>query len=581
MMFRKLHAETREHYRERFPVWELYPVRSEQRTDGERRDFAQKWIEGRATLSEWIKAGPGEVAAAEQKLSQDQEAIILKRRVQLYDWWLEYRVQEQLMRNLREVRRYAPHQVEAYAQFELEQLGRFLSGEMTDLELLKYRMERYLDRDMDYNKILSSMAEGYMRIYDIRDPAHFQYGEALLRFKEYLELIAREGLQEEPVVIDLDGLPYGLLWQDLMELTENLTVQYRSKQWGYKDESDIDYDITGVSGWRWPYDLRRRLLAVFEAGFEDLLLKLASLKQEEQQHYLEFLKDCVGGLLGAIGDATYVREEDEHGPKKEFQYRRFTVLKYQGDNDLHFVFNRRARKFMDFRLQDYVKEWEEGINIIVRKIEHALNNLNLIAAFSGNVIYDLSKILDNIFVLDSPVGASQGTAFYLQDVGIVTCDHCVRRDAQDAFYPDLVIYRGDKLKKQARVSVVKSHAHLDIAILELDPGEGDFLGEGLEKADSDVVRQLDQVLAVGFPNYNFGDSGAASIGHVIGMRTISGVQHFLLSNSLVEGNSGGPVLNREGKVIGIVVTGSDSFRTAPKTEKHGLVPINTLNILLG
>ena len=40
------------------------------------------------------------------------------------------------------------------------------------------------------------------------------------------------------------------------------------------------------------------------------------------------------------------------------------------------------------------------------------------------------------------------------------------------------------------------------------------------------------------------------------------------------------MLNREGKIIGIVVTGADSFLAASKSEKHGLVPINTLDLLL-
>lgn len=580
MIFRDLHLENSNHHREYFRRGVFYPFRVEHRSEEERRGFAQKWIAGIATVSDWVNAGPGEVAAAGLKLTQQQAEVVQRRRMQLYDWWLEYTVQDGFMRKLKEVKRYAPHQVQAYAQLELNQLENYLSGKIADDHLFLYKMETFPGFELDHKKILSSMAAGYMHIDDIWDPAHFQWGEAILRFKDYLRRIAAEGLEEKPDDVNWDELPYGRLWQSILTLSQNLTVQYCSKLREPEDEWFGNFEITGVSGSEWPYYLRRRLQAVFEVGFDDFLVKLASMKYEEQWSTLEFLKNGVEGLRGAIVEEIFIREKSEHRTRMEIPYKRLSVLKYQGDNDLHFVFNRNARTLMDFRLSEYVQEWEEGINIIVRKIEHALNNLNLISVFAEKAFYDVEKILDNTFVLISEAGAAQGTAFYLRNIGIVTCDHCVRKETNDPFYNDLIIHRGVDLKRQVKVNVIKSHPNLDIAILQLESDEDDFLGEGLEKGDSDTVKQMDPTLAAGFPNYNFGDSGITTEGKIIGVRTISGIQHLLVSNPLIEGNSGGPVLNKEGKVIGIVVTGADSFGTAPKTEKHGLVPINALDLLL-
>src|SRR6202000_3521620 len=97
------------------------------------------------------------------------------------------------------------------------------------------------------------MAAGYMRIDDIWDPAHFQWGEAILRFKDYLRRIAAEGLEEKPDDVDWDELPYGRLWQSILTLSQNLTVQYYSKLREPDDEWFGNFEITGVSGSEWPY----------------------------------------------------------------------------------------------------------------------------------------------------------------------------------------------------------------------------------------------------------------------------------------------------------------------------------------
>jgi len=580
MTFRDLNEENPQHLHEFSYVAQWYPLRTEQRTEEERRKFSQKWLSGKAALGEWEKANPGETAAAERRLNGDLAAGLLKRRMQLYDWWLEYRVQGRLMRRLMEVKRYAPHQVQAYAQFEDKELDRFLAGQMTAFEQLMYRTEKTLDRRQNYGRLLASMQKGYVKTYDIHDPRHFQYVEALVRYKTYLQRIAAEGLQEEVSEVATNELPHVQLWRDLLKLSENLTVQYQTIQNARNGRPFTDYRITGISGCQHSWTLKEKLLAVFETGFDALLLRLPAMSYQTQRTVLESLKNGVEGLLGAIGDGIHTWEREKQDPVEEVRYRRFTRLSYRGDDDLRLVFDHKARDFMDFRLLFYAEEWLDGIHVIIRKIEHALNNLNLIAVYAEKAVYDVANILNNTFVLESAEGASQGTAFYLRHVGIITCDHCVRRIGTDPFYSDLVIYRADNLNTRAKVRVVRSHPHLDIAVLKLETEKDDFLAEGLEKGDSDTVRQMDFILAAGFPNYNYGDSGVTTEGKVIGIRTIGGIQHLLVSNPLVTGNSGGPVLNREGKVIGVVVTGSDSLRSAPSTEKHGLVPINVLEWLL-
>lgn len=293
---------------------------------------------------------------------------------------------------------------------------------------------------------------------------------------QYLQQIAAEELREKIPEIDVDELPHVQLWRDLLQLSENLTVQYRTIQNDRKGKPFTDYHIAGVSGCEHSWTLKERLLAIFEIGFDTVLLKLFAMDFQAQRTILESLKNGLATLLGAIGNGVHTWKEDKPGAVEEFRYPRFTRLSYRGDNDLRLAFDHKARDFMDFRLQFYAEEWVDGIHIINRKMEYAINNLSLVAVYATKAVYDVANILNNTFVLELAEGASQGK--------------------------------------------------------------------------------------------------------VIGTRTISGIQHLLVSNPLVTGNSGGPVLNREGKVIGVVVTGADSLRSAPTTEKHGLVPINVLEWLL-
>jgi RNA-directed DNA polymerase len=85
----------------------------------------------------------------------------------------------------------------------------------------------------------------------------------------------------------------------------------------------------------------------------------------------------------------------------------------------------------------------------------------------------------------------------------------------------------------------------------------------------------------GFPNFRLGDSGVAMPGQVVGFRTVSTIRRLLISASIVAGNSGGPVLDAKNRVLGIAVTGADSFENAEKTENHGVIPITALNLLSG
>jgi serine protease Do len=108
--------------------------------------------------------------------------------------------------------------------------------------------------------------------------------------------------------------------------------------------------------------------------------------------------------------------------------------------------------------------------------------------------------------------------------------------------------------KTERAHVVASYPRADIAIVQLD-----FPIPGLAPAklgDSDAVQVGDDVFVIGAP---YGLSHSLTVGHVSGKHLskesiagVSKVEVFQTDAAINQGNSGGPMFNMAGEVIGIV-----------------------------
>lgn len=147
----------------------------------------------------------------------------------------------------------------------------------------------------------------------------------------------------------------------------------------------------------------------------------------------------------------------------------------------------------------------------------------------------------------------QGTAFFLEGVGLVTADH-VLKNLPLGKHADL--YRpGEPTKKFNATPSTRRCEYRDLAILEHDVPAHESLS--LQVATS-PERTDDEIIALGFPDYGPGDQLGKRRGHIIGAATKHGVKLLEVSAILSGGISGGPIVNARYQVIAVAHRGGNS-----------------------
>ena len=138
---------------------------------------------------------------------------------------------------------------------------------------------------------------------------------------------------------------------------------------------------------------------------------------------------------------------------------------------------------------------------------------------------------------------SLGSGFIVDPAGYVVTNNHVIQDAEEI---TIKLYDNTVLK----ATVVGKDAKVDLALLKIDPGKHQLTAVNF--GNSDVSRVGDWVLAIGNP---FGLGSTVTAG-ILSARSrdiqASAYDDFLQTDaSINKGNSGGPMFNMDGEVIGI------------------------------
>lgn len=196
---------------------------------------------------------------------------------------------------------------------------------------------------------------------------------------------------------------------------------------------------------------------------------------------------------------------------------------------------------------------------------HALNPILFTRVFDKE-----DNLNQAVWVLESEAESIQGTAFFVKDVGMVTCAHVVAADTV-AFHPSQPLTRFP-------VEVLARDSHLDIAILRLD-----FASRAvLQLGDPTALTHNSRILIAGYPNFGVGDPLYKSWGAVTTKRIRHAVLYLIPSAPIAAGNSGGPVIDENYRVVGIAARGIKNLADASEypDDMFGVISINHLTALL-
>lgn len=140
----------------------------------------------------------------------------------------------------------------------------------------------------------------------------------------------------------------------------------------------------------------------------------------------------------------------------------------------------------------------------------------------------------------------QGSAFFLKDFGLVTAAHCV--DGVD----EVEVYHPGKPANKFKATVLTRDAHRDLAILKHPIPHTEYFE--LERSTY-VVKVGDDLSAVGYPGFGPGDGLNIREGKVSSLPIKSAVKMIEVTQKLSPGMSGGPLLDADIKVVGIIHKG--------------------------
>lgn len=199
----------------------------------------------------------------------------------------------------------------------------------------------------------------------------------------------------------------------------------------------------------------------------------------------------------------------------------------------------------------------------------------------------LDLLNQNVFVIQNSSdligGTRQGTSFYLEDVGgFATCYHLLDDD------PDI---QDDTLdfwilspisKKSYPVSLRFGAEHpIDLAIFDLkdeDAFFADYPDHKPLKLKNPFVPPAggDAMTLVGWPKFAPADTLAIKNGHIYSTGVKSTIRQLYLSEQIIEGNSGGPVLDANAQVIGIAARGNNA-QNANEVAEHMAIEANHIH----
>jgi len=168
-----------------------------------------------------------------------------------------------------------------------------------------------------------------------------------------------------------------------------------------------------------------------------------------------------------------------------------------------------------------------------------------------------------VFVIECTVAGSsdvkEGSAFFLKGVGLVTCEHVLRRHNDATEHCSHA--KGDVIRVYNQTSGIEFHAAIEALSVDRDLA--------VLKPITEIKHEVKQIYfqdahlekgaalqLVGFPNFNPSKSITIAPTHPINFFKKTALPHFEIDTLIRAGNSGGPVVDANLRLKGVAKEGA-------------------------
>lgn len=181
----------------------------------------------------------------------------------------------------------------------------------------------------------------------------------------------------------------------------------------------------------------------------------------------------------------------------------------------------------------------------------------------------VGAILDDLWVVESTsdddTDIAQSTGFFVEGFGIITCAHGILGISS------IQVYRRDGTQRK-QASLHKLDESLDLAILLID----DFPVRSFTVSTTESLPG-DSIRIAGFPHFGPRNSGIVAEGTVIGSNTDADRNPLVIIDAnILNGNSGGPVFDRQWNVVGVAARGNRTDDIGADRNFKRFIPISSL-----